>query len=213
MPDYVHRVGRTARAGKTGTAIIFLSADELDYVKALHTKKIRLAWNEQLLCVNKLYHSISDSSSHSISPMDHNQYLKGILSLKFLSSGTLQERIAKMQKVFEQFIKNDRVIFEKGCKGKNIQILNCRSEIYNIRDRESIVVKYISKWITNVMDQLIAYRLRIWDDINIHYCLHCCVANNAWIGIPYHHRTYQNFTNSLTKKYLCRQYVDRRDCG
>ncbi len=31
--DYVHRIGRTARAGSTGTAISLVSPDELSYLR------------------------------------------------------------------------------------------------------------------------------------------------------------------------------------
>ena len=38
--DYLHRVGRTGRAGKRGTAVIFLTHEEQDYVEHLKTHKI-----------------------------------------------------------------------------------------------------------------------------------------------------------------------------
>lgn len=38
--DYLHRVGRTGRAGKSGLAIIFLTAEEKDYVKRLEEHKV-----------------------------------------------------------------------------------------------------------------------------------------------------------------------------
>ena len=41
MEDYVHRVGRTGRAGNKGTAITFITPDECacasDLIKALET--------------------------------------------------------------------------------------------------------------------------------------------------------------------------------
>lgn len=41
ISDYVHRVGRTARAGNSGRAILFLSPNEVQYVRELEDKKIR----------------------------------------------------------------------------------------------------------------------------------------------------------------------------
>lgn len=38
--DYIHRVGRTARAGKQGNALLFLMPSEADYVKELNKHKI-----------------------------------------------------------------------------------------------------------------------------------------------------------------------------
>jgi superfamily II DNA/RNA helicase len=34
--DYIHRVGRTARIGTHGQALLFLAPSESEYVKALH---------------------------------------------------------------------------------------------------------------------------------------------------------------------------------
>ncbi|KAK7471583.1 hypothetical protein BaRGS_00035746 [Batillaria attramentaria] len=38
--DYIHRVGRTARAGKQGNALLFLMPSEADYIKELNKHKI-----------------------------------------------------------------------------------------------------------------------------------------------------------------------------
>jgi len=41
--DYIHRVGRTARIGVTGNALLFVTPAEVDYVKVLHRHKIKSA--------------------------------------------------------------------------------------------------------------------------------------------------------------------------
>lgn len=41
ISDYVHRVGRTARAGRTGRALMFLSPNETEFIRMLEAKKIR----------------------------------------------------------------------------------------------------------------------------------------------------------------------------
>lgn len=38
--DYLHRVGRTGRAGKSGLAIIFLTIEEKDYIQRLEEHKV-----------------------------------------------------------------------------------------------------------------------------------------------------------------------------
>lgn len=38
--DYVHRVGRTGRAGQTGLGIIFLTHEEQDYVTRLREHRV-----------------------------------------------------------------------------------------------------------------------------------------------------------------------------
>jgi superfamily II DNA/RNA helicase len=39
--DYIHRVGRTARAGKPGKALLFLMPNEAGYVQELNAQAIR----------------------------------------------------------------------------------------------------------------------------------------------------------------------------
>lgn len=41
IADYVHRVGRTARAGRTGQAVLFLAPNETEFVRTLEEKRIR----------------------------------------------------------------------------------------------------------------------------------------------------------------------------
>lgn len=38
--DYLHRVGRTGRAGKSGSAVIFLTHEEQDYISRLQEHKV-----------------------------------------------------------------------------------------------------------------------------------------------------------------------------
>lgn len=43
-PDaFIHRVGRTARMGKDGSAVLFLTPQELDYIDYLTMKKVPIA--------------------------------------------------------------------------------------------------------------------------------------------------------------------------
>lgn len=41
IADYVHRVGRTARAGRSGSAVLFLAPNEVEFVRTLESKRIR----------------------------------------------------------------------------------------------------------------------------------------------------------------------------
>lgn len=41
ISDYVHRVGRTARAGRSGNALLFLGPHEVEFIRMLETKRIR----------------------------------------------------------------------------------------------------------------------------------------------------------------------------
>ncbi|XP_053661549.1 probable ATP-dependent RNA helicase CG8611 [Anopheles marshallii] len=42
LADYVHRVGRTARAGESGRAVLFIEPSEMDFIKYLANKQIRI---------------------------------------------------------------------------------------------------------------------------------------------------------------------------
>lgn len=39
--DYVHRVGRTARAGKQGKAILFVGPSETNFIEVLESKRVQ----------------------------------------------------------------------------------------------------------------------------------------------------------------------------
>ena len=61
--SYVHRIGRTARAGADGVALSFCGADEVDFLRAIE-KTIR-----QSVTVDEAH----DYHDHSISRMHHNK--------------------------------------------------------------------------------------------------------------------------------------------
>lgn len=46
--DYVHRVGRTARGGLSGNAVLFLAPNEVEFIRTLESKRIRWAHNIQI---------------------------------------------------------------------------------------------------------------------------------------------------------------------
>jgi len=46
--DYIHRVGRTARIGITGNALLFVTPAEVDYIGVLRQQKIKLAFSSSL---------------------------------------------------------------------------------------------------------------------------------------------------------------------
>ncbi|XP_039288781.1 probable ATP-dependent RNA helicase DDX31 [Nilaparvata lugens] len=52
--DYVHRVGRTARAGLAGSALIFLAPSELPFIALLEHKNIKLMEETMENCLNNL---------------------------------------------------------------------------------------------------------------------------------------------------------------
>ena len=46
VADYIHRVGRTARAGSGGQALLFLTPAEVDYIQMLNDQKIKVTMVE-----------------------------------------------------------------------------------------------------------------------------------------------------------------------
>ncbi|XP_063972541.1 probable ATP-dependent RNA helicase DDX31 [Diachasmimorpha longicaudata] len=52
--DYVHRIGRTARAGTSGTAVIFLTPPEIEFVRALESRRIRIKQEDMKDVLEKL---------------------------------------------------------------------------------------------------------------------------------------------------------------
>lgn len=49
--DYVHRVGRTARAGTEGQSLLFLMPSEVGFVEELNKHKIRQAFMCVHVCI------------------------------------------------------------------------------------------------------------------------------------------------------------------
>lgn len=57
--DYVHRIGRTARAGTSGTAIIFLTPPEIDFIRTLESRRIRIKQDNMNDILNNLMGPLS----------------------------------------------------------------------------------------------------------------------------------------------------------
>lgn len=97
--DFVHRVGRTARAGRSGSAVLFLTPSEIQFVRYLENKRIR------------------------ISQADMEDYLKALNEADD-KAHSLQEAASNLHHKFEELISDDREMHEKACKGKCF-IKNC----------------------------------------------------------------------------------------
>lgn len=92
--DYVHRIGRTARAGSAGTATIFLTPPEIEFVRMLESRRIRIKQD------------------------DMNDVLAKLLG--HLSKYRSQEAAAiALQNEFENLVLQDKRLHEKACKGKS----------------------------------------------------------------------------------------------
>lgn len=99
--DFVHRVGRTARAGTSGRAVLFLTPSEVQFVRYLENKRIR------------------------ISQADMEDYLKA-LNEADAKAHSLQEAASNLQHKFEELLADDKEMHEKACKGKCCFIHCCK---------------------------------------------------------------------------------------
>ncbi|XP_076626844.1 ATP-dependent DNA helicase DDX31 [Colletes latitarsis] len=73
--DYVHRIGRTARAGLSGTATIFLVPSEIEFVRMLESRRIRIKQESMDDVLNKLLTPLSQhSSAHNAAITLQNEF-------------------------------------------------------------------------------------------------------------------------------------------
>lgn len=91
--DYVHRIGRTARAGCSGTATIFLTPSEIEFVRMLESRRIR------------------------IKQQDMNDVLDKLLG-PFSKHSSAQTAAVALQNDFEDLVLTNRQLGMKACKGK-----------------------------------------------------------------------------------------------
>ncbi|KAH8238554.1 hypothetical protein KR032_009701, partial [Drosophila birchii] len=89
--DFVHRVGRTARAGRKGRAVLFLAPSEAQYVRHLEKKRIRIQQG------------------------DMYAYLQTLLP-KDDEARTVQEAASNLQHKFQSLLEDDKELHDKSCK-------------------------------------------------------------------------------------------------
>ena len=97
--QFVHRVGRSARAGRKGSSLIFLSEKEEAYVDLLSNRKVPLLeLPESEMCHRKIQNVIGDGDGDASSPDALSQHNQDVLSL------------------IRSLVMADRDILEKGTK-------------------------------------------------------------------------------------------------
>ncbi|XP_050318279.1 probable ATP-dependent RNA helicase CG8611 [Bactrocera neohumeralis] len=91
IADFVHRVGRTARAGHSGKALLLLTPSEAQFVRFLEDKRIR------------------------ISQVDMDNYLKALTEHDD-EANTMQEAASNLQHKCQELIADDKEMHSKACK-------------------------------------------------------------------------------------------------
>ncbi|XP_034119627.1 probable ATP-dependent RNA helicase CG8611 [Drosophila albomicans] len=89
--DFVHRVGRTARAGRRGRAVLFLAPSEAQFVRHLENKRIR------------------------IQQADMYSYLDALVP-RDPEARNVQEAASNLQHKFQSLLEDDRELNDKSCK-------------------------------------------------------------------------------------------------
>ncbi|EZA50827.1 probable ATP-dependent RNA helicase CG8611 [Ooceraea biroi] len=89
--DHVHRIGRTARAGCSGTATIFLTPPEIEFVRMLESRRIRIQQQDMNNVLDKLLGPLSKYSS-------------------------VQAAAVALQNDFENLVVEDQHLREQACK-------------------------------------------------------------------------------------------------
>lgn len=91
--DYVHRIGRTARAGCSGVATILLTPPEIEFVRMLESRRIRIKQQDMNDVLDKLLGPLSQHNS-------------------------VQAAAVALQNDFENLVLEDKQLGAKACKGK-----------------------------------------------------------------------------------------------
>ncbi|XP_050081196.1 probable ATP-dependent RNA helicase CG8611 [Anopheles maculipalpis] len=128
LADYVHRVGRTARAGEPGKAVLFIEPSEIDFIKYLANKHIRIK-EQPATGVIRNFGSMLDRN------------IKYISKLKELWAVELQHR-------YEQIINEENELFT-GAKKAFVSWIkyysNFPKELRNIFHLKSINMGHYAK--------------------------------------------------------------------
>lgn len=93
VSDYVHRVGRTARGGQSGSSIIFLTPNEVNFIGKLENCQIRLQEEKMEACLNQLI---------AINPQGNS----------------IEEEATRLQMALEKLVTENRKLYDLACKGK-----------------------------------------------------------------------------------------------
>lgn len=96
MSNYYHRIGRTARAGNKGNALLFLSRNEEKFLEILQEKNI------------------------NINQDDFYKVLKEV-QLPTMKIKTFEEKIMRLQRKLETLLDDDKELKSKSCRGESIR--------------------------------------------------------------------------------------------
>lgn len=98
---YLHRIGRTARAGRKGESIIFLTEAEVEYVNFVRTEH-----------------------NAKITPIKEDKAIENLIDfMSHLGKLSAQNAAEKLQKRFEEAVEGNKKLFKMACAGTLTTIL------------------------------------------------------------------------------------------
>eukprot|EP01084_Bolivina_argentea_P009017 16878_1 len=104
---FVHRVGRTARMGKTGNAIVLLRKHEMNYLKLLQMRKVPIS---KEICINFKQRLFSKMNIIKLKAfIDDDDDIK-------MDNNIIKDEMEALTERLQELLLNDRNIFDKAHK-------------------------------------------------------------------------------------------------
>ncbi|XP_033321802.2 ATP-dependent DNA helicase DDX31 [Megalopta genalis] len=111
--DYVHRIGRTARAGSSGTATIFLTPPEIEFVRMLESRRIRIKQESMDDVLGNLLTPLcKHSSAHGAAIALQNEFETLVLEESKLRGRAVKAYISWMR-FYSSYPRNMREAFNR----------------------------------------------------------------------------------------------------
>ncbi|KYM76369.1 hypothetical protein ALC53_13396 [Atta colombica] len=111
--DYVHRIGRTARAGCSGTATIFLTPSEIEFVRMLESRRIRIKQQDMNDVLDKLLGPLSKHNSVQAAAVAlQNDFEDLVLENRQLGAKACKAYVSWMR-FYSSYPRNMREIFNR----------------------------------------------------------------------------------------------------
>jgi hypothetical protein len=111
--DYVHRIGRTGRAGSSGTATVFLTPPEVEFARMLESRRIR------------------------IKQEDMDDVLRGLMDPLSPYRSACDAAVA-LQNKFEDLVLDDKKLYAMACKGRLLTLSCCIFILFRIHRKVNV---------------------------------------------------------------------------
>nr|XP_031840983.1 probable ATP-dependent RNA helicase DDX31 [Nomia melanderi] len=111
--DYVHRIGRTARAGSSGSATIFLTPAEIEFVRMLESRRIRIKQESMDDILDKLLTPLcKHTSAHGAAIALQNEFENLVLEESKLRGKAVKAYISWIR-FYSSYPRDMREVFDR----------------------------------------------------------------------------------------------------